>query len=116
LGRNIEVYSMKHRLKVFHSKFAERKLRLLLDYIESEWGSKSKSSFFSKYSKSIEQISTHPRSCPESEYKSGLFKCVVTKQTSVLYKINEDSVEIITLFDNRQNQNEVFEEIKNYFA
>jgi hypothetical protein len=42
----------------------------------------------------------------------GLYKCVVTKQSSFYYRIRNNEIEIITLFDNRQNQSKIFEEIK----
>lgn len=45
----------------------------------------------------------HPKSCPESEEFKGLHKCVVTKHNSLFYRITDDEIEVITLFDNRQD-------------
>ncbi len=42
----------------------------------------------------------------------GLYQCVVTKQSSFYYRIRNSEIEIITLFDNRQDQSKIFEEIK----
>ncbi len=48
------------------------------------------------------QISSQPESCTESTVLSGLYKCVVTKQTSFFYRIKASEIEVITLIDNRQ--------------
>ena len=58
------------------------------------------------------QISIHPNSCQESKEMKGIFKCIITKQSSFFYRILLDEIEIITFFDNRQNQKSIFEELK----
>lgn len=49
------------------------------------------------------QISDHPESSPKSNIINGLHQIVITKQTSLLYKFDENSIKIITLFDTRMN-------------
>ncbi|GBD87794.1 plasmid stabilization system protein [bacterium BMS3Abin03] len=97
---------------VFLSPLAERKLIILLDYLTKEWGVNSKNKYLSKFKNAINQISTHPKSCPESLEMKGLYKCVLTKQSSFYYRIRNDEIEIITFFDNRQDQSKIFKEIK----
>ena len=97
--------------EVFLSPLAERKLIILLDYISEQWGVNSKNKYLSKFKSAISQISTHPKSCPESLEMEGLYKCVVTKQSSFYYRIRNKEIEIITLFDNRQDQFKIFREI-----
>ena len=104
------------KYEVFLSPLAERKLSILLDYLDSEWGINAKKKFLSRFKVAINQISNYPKSCPESAVVNGLFKCVVTKQSSIYYRINNDEIEIITLIDNRQDQSQLFREIKNYFS
>jgi plasmid stabilization system protein ParE len=101
--------------QVFLSPLAERKLLILLDYISEEWGNIAREKFLSKFKLSIKQVSIHPLSCPESHEMNGVFKCVVTPQTSFYYRIKNDEIEIITLFDNRQDQHKVFEDLKNHY-
>ncbi len=98
--------------EVFLSPLTERKLIILLDYLIEKWGVNSKNKYLSKFKSAINQISTHPESCPESLEMKGLYKCVVTKQSSFYYRIRNSEIEIITLFDNRQDQSKIFEEIK----
>ena len=103
------------QLSVFLSPVAERKLQLLLVYLETEWGTKAKSDFLKKLQKAIAQISKLPKSCPESKKMKGIFRCTVTRHTSFFYRIKEDAIEIITATDTRQDPEKVLKELKKYF-
>ena len=104
------------KFEVFLSPLAERKLLILLEYLIEEWGTNSKDKYLTKFKSAVKQISTHPKSCPESIEMKGIYKCVVNKQSSFLYRIKNNEIEIITLFDNRQDQSKIFKEIKEHFA
>ena len=103
------------QLPVFLSPVAEKKLQLLLVYLEAEWGSKAKADFLKKLQKAIAQISNLPQSCPESKKMKGIFRCTVSTHTSFFYRIKEDAIEIITATDNRQDPAKVLKELKKYF-
>jgi len=90
-------------MKVYLSKLAEIKLLKLTDYLLQEWNLKVKNDFISKLTSKINQIASHPESCPQSSTFKGLHKCVVTKQTTFYYRIHKKEIEIITLFDTRQH-------------
>jgi plasmid stabilization system protein ParE len=91
-------------VKVFLSAFAENKLLKLNDFLLENWNLKVRNDFIKKLTSKIAQIKDQPESCPESSEFKGLFKCVVTKQTTFYYRINFDKneIEIITVFDTRQ--------------
>jgi plasmid stabilization system protein ParE len=99
-------------MKVFLSPLAERKLLLLLDHLTENWSPVVKDEFLNELKRSIKQIELHPKSCQESIEMPNLYRCVVTRQTSLYYRINSDEIEIVTVIDNRQNPNDIFEEIK----
>lgn len=92
-------------MKVYFSRLAESKLLELSEYLLEEWGLKTRNKFIDKLKAKIEQISSYPRSCPVSKEVDGLYKCVVTKQTTFYYRISlqKKEIEIITLFDSRQD-------------
>jgi len=98
-------------MQVVLSKRAKIKLENLLDYLEKEWSSKSKNDFIKKLERAITQISKLPVCCPKSKLFPGLFKCVVTKQTTLYYRIKDETIEIITLFDTRQNPEKLNKEL-----
>jgi plasmid stabilization system protein ParE len=96
-------------MKVFLSELAEKKLLKLNDFLLENWNLKVRNDFINKLTSKINQISKQPESCPQSSEFKGLFKCVVTKQTTFYYRVNLDrrEIEIITVFDTRQNPNKL---------
>ncbi|WP_420580375.1 type II toxin-antitoxin system RelE/ParE family toxin [Reichenbachiella sp.] len=100
--------------KVYLSPVAEFKLQSLTEYLNAEWGEKSKQKFLNELVQSVSKIESFPESCPKSDSFNGIFKCVVSKLTSFYYRIKNDEIEIITLTDNRQNPDELLEEIRKF--
>lgn len=100
-------------MKVFLSELAELKLLKLCQYLLEEWNLKTRDKFISKLNDKIKQISNQPESCPKSSEFQNLYKCVVTKQTTFFYRIKTEQkeIEIITIFDTRQNPNKLKKDI-----
>lgn len=92
---------MKPEIRI--SKNAAKKLGNLFEFLENEWSLKVKNDFIQKLEKSLEQIKKLPDSFPESEKLKGLRKCVVTKQTTIFCKHSDKTIDIVTVFDNRQD-------------
>jgi plasmid stabilization system protein ParE len=92
-------------MEVFISELAEYKLKNLTEYLLEQWSFKVKKDFLAKLTKKIQQIQSQPESCPKSNEFGGIYKCVVTKQTTFFYRVNfeREEIEIITLFDTRQD-------------
>jgi plasmid stabilization system protein ParE len=101
-------------MKVFLSELAESKLLKLSDYLLENWSLKTRDKFIEKLSEKIKQISIQPESCPESSEIKGLYKCVVTKQTTFYYRILIESkeIEVITIFDTRQSPDKLKKDVK----
>ncbi len=101
-------------MKVFLSELAESKLLKLSVYLLENWNLKSRDKFIEKLTEKIKQISLQPKSCPESSEFKGLYKCVVTKQTTFYYRISTElnEIEIITVFDTRQIPDKLKKDIK----
>lgn len=93
---------------------AESKLLKLSDFLLENWNIKVRNDFIKKLTFKINQISEQPESCPQSTEFKGLFKCVVTKQTTFFYRINleKQEIEIITVFDTRQNPTKLEKDLK----
>lgn len=101
-------------MEVFISELAEYKLKRLTEYLLEEWGYKVKKDFLDKLTAKIEQISEYPESCKKSWEFGGIYKCVVTKQTTFFYRVNftQKEIEVITLFDTRQDPNKLKQQLK----
>ena len=98
--------------KVVLSRTANKKLSGLFDFLVENWSLKVKSDFVKKLDKSIEIIKTQPESFPESEKKIGLRKRVVTKQTTLYYRYNSKRIDIVTIFDTRQDPGKLKKDLK----
>jgi plasmid stabilization system protein ParE len=91
-------------MEIFLSPQAESKLEKLNQYLLENWNAKIRNEFIEKLTSKFEQIRHFPESCTQSEKYKGLYKCVLTKQTTFYYRITEKrEVEVITFFDTRQN-------------
>lgn len=101
---------MKREIKL--SKRAAKTLDNLLIYLENEWSAKVKNNFIRKLDKTLKQIDFLPDSFPESVEITGLRKCVVTKQTTIFYNYSDNTINIVTIFDNRQNPELLMKESK----
>ena len=101
-------------MKVYLSKLAESKLLKLTEHLLEEWNVKVRDKFINRLTDKLNQISSYPKSCPQSDNFKGLFKCVVSKQTTLYYRIQieKQEIEIITFFDSKQNPDELNKEIK----
>ena len=94
----------KQLIKTVHlSGRAKLKLEKLLEYLEVEWSSGVKNNFISKLDKTIEVIQSNPDIFPKTEVVKGLHKCVITKQTTLYYRTKGSRIEIVTIFDTRQD-------------
>jgi plasmid stabilization system protein ParE len=89
--------------KVVISKTAEKKLEKLLDYLLHEWSEKVTSNFIKKLDLTIQIIKEQSEIFPESQKNKGLRKCVVTKQTTLFYRFDQQKIIIVTIFDTRQH-------------
>jgi len=89
--------------KAILSPKAKHNLEALLNYLKEEWSEKVKQAFISKFDKALQQVIAYPQSCPESKEIKGAHKKVVSKQTSFYYRITKQEIQIVILFDTRQD-------------
>lgn len=103
-------------MKVVFSDLANKKAAEVSDYLAKEWSEKVKKDFAETLRAKIMQISSFPESCIESTIFYNLRICVVTKQTSFLYRINDNEIEVITVLDNRSSFTSITKEIRKYYG
>ncbi len=90
-------------LQVVISDRAEKNLDKIVSYLEHKFSKRVKQNFLTKLSKTIKLLTNNPQMYPASKEKKNIRKCVVTKYTTLFYKVNETAIEIITIQDSRQN-------------
>ncbi len=98
---------------VILSELAGEKLDLVLDYLIEEWSQRSSDNFYEKFEEKLKHIALFPESCIKSK-KHFIF--VLLKQTSFLYRILKERIEVITVFDNRSSNKSIRKEIRKYYG
>jgi plasmid stabilization system protein ParE len=76
----------------------------IIGYIQDKWGRKKATDFIDKTDVVLEKITVYPLMYPKSKKKKNLRQAVVTKQTSLTYKVSDESVELIEFYDNRRGK------------
>ncbi|MGI6522183.1 MAG: type II toxin-antitoxin system RelE/ParE family toxin [Fermentimonas sp.] len=91
------------RYKVKWTLSAENDFDLITDYLLENWSASVLQKFIEITEASIQQISRFPTLFPIIYKKERVRKCVLTKQNTLYYKIKDSEIQILRIFDTRQN-------------
>lgn len=80
----------------------------MLDYIAQNFGIEKAKEIFNKIEKILAQLSINPEMYPQSNRKKGIRRCVFSKQTSIYFRVNSETIEIISFRPNRKTPREPF--------
>lgn len=94
---------MKSGYKILWSDHAIFELKETIEYLENKWTEKELRTFSAKLDHTIELISKSPEIFPISIEKNNIRKAVVEKHNNLYYRINKNTIEIISLYANRKN-------------
>ena len=94
---------MENIYKIVWSDEALSNLKNILTYLENNWSTKEINKFATLLDRQLNRIQNNPFLFAESESRSTIRKSVLTKQVSIYYRVKNKTVELISLFDNRQN-------------
>jgi plasmid stabilization system protein ParE len=94
---------MKNTFKIVWSDEALKNLKGIIEYLENRWTTREIKKFSQLLDKQLSLIKENPHLFAESKLLNGLRKAVLSKQTTIYYRIENTEVRIISLFDNRQN-------------
>ena len=88
---------------VIWSRYADQDLDQILDYLKAHWGEQVSESFMEVTFEMVQYIGTNPKLFPIVFRKLKVRKCVLTKHNTLFYRETAEAVEIIRIFDTRQN-------------
>lgn len=91
--------------KIIWSPQAENSYLNILEFLIENWSVKVALNFEEKVEEYFKLLSKHPKLCIASKSKKNIRKCIVTHQTSFAYRIVNNTIELITFFDNRSSHN-----------
>ncbi|HZK07926.1 MAG TPA: type II toxin-antitoxin system RelE/ParE family toxin [Bacteroidales bacterium] len=98
---------MKSTYKIIWSDEALSNLQGIIDYLESRWTNREIKKFAQILDKQINLIEINPFLFAETDKSNGLRKSVLSRQTTIYYRVINNEIRIITLFDTRQNPKKV---------
>ncbi|MFA9186726.1 type II toxin-antitoxin system RelE/ParE family toxin [Flavobacterium magnesitis] len=87
------------------SETALKNLREIKFYLISKWSERVYIKFKDNIIKTVDLISKNPEAFPKSD--KNIYKCVLSKQTTIFYRFNSTEIQILSVFDTRQNPNKL---------
>ena len=90
-------------LKIFWTKRALNSFDKILNYVEEEFGETPTKAFAIKVHNFIENLQEFPELGTIQNVDHQIRGFVIVKQVTVFYRIYDDHIKILNLFDNRQN-------------
>lgn len=94
---------MKNGYKILWTQNAVEELKGIVEYLEENWTQKELRNFTHELDHTIELISKNPELFQTSKVKKDVRRAVIAKYTNLYYQTSTDSVEILSLFSNRQS-------------
>jgi plasmid stabilization system protein ParE len=94
---------MKSGYKLLWSDKALSDLQNIINYLTENWTQKEIKNFARRLDKRLDLIIINPKLFPASTVRKSMRRSVLTKQTVIYYEVKARAVNIIALFDSRQN-------------
>ncbi|MFZ4799394.1 MAG: type II toxin-antitoxin system RelE/ParE family toxin [Bacteroidia bacterium] len=88
---------------IIWSPLAESDLEGIIEYLLENWSNEIILDYVNIVDSLIAQIENQPKMYPIINKKLKVRKCVLTKQNSLYYRENKERIEILRIYDNRQN-------------
>ncbi len=86
---------------------AKSDLENVSDWLSENWSLRVLDNFLDLYQAKILVIAEYPSRYPIIHQASKLRKAVLTKHNIILYREKDDHIEIISIFDTRQNPDKI---------
>ena len=88
---------------IIWSPLSENDFISILDYLQINWNEKVVSDFIDITENIIGQITTNPTQFPVINKKNQVRKCVLTKHNALFYRDRKEHIDILRIFDTRQD-------------
>lgn len=89
--------------QIIWSPAAESDLENILTFLELKWSSRIVSRFLNRLDDCIYLISEDHKLFPIINKDIEIRKCVVSKQNTLYYRAKDNKIELVRLFDSRQD-------------
>jgi plasmid stabilization system protein ParE len=89
--------------QIIWSPLSETDFSTILEYLQKNWNNRIVLRFLEITNKIIRQISLNPKQFPIIQKRKKIRKCVITKQNSIYYRERKEYIDILRIYDNRQD-------------
>lgn len=89
--------------KIVWSPLSESDFSGILEYIKENWDEKVAAQFIDLIENILGQIAFNPRQFPVIFKKKKIRKCVLTKHNTMFYRERKTQIDILRIFDSRQD-------------
>lgn len=98
---------MKSTFKIIWTSRALSDLKNIVTYLEENWTVNEIQKFARLLDLQLNRLIIHPFLFPNSNKYKKIRKSVLTRKISIYYRVKNHEIQIITLFDYRQNPNKL---------
>lgn len=92
-------------MEIRFAKAATFDLNIILEYLTNEWGEKAAIKFKSKLEHLLNLISSNPYLGVLENSRNRIYSILLIKNIRVYYRIRDEKLIVLALFDVRQNPN-----------
>jgi plasmid stabilization system protein ParE len=89
--------------KIIWTIESEQDFSDILEYLSQNWNNSVALTFIDLVDLLLTQISINPNQYPVINRKLRIRKCVITKHNSLYYRNRRNHIELLRIYDNRQN-------------
>ena len=89
------------------TEHALSELKDTLEYLKEKWTERELSNFSKELDHTIELISKNPELFQVSKTKKNVRRAVVARYNNIYYRTKNNTVEILSLFSNRQDPDKI---------
>jgi plasmid stabilization system protein ParE len=90
---------------IIWSPLSENDFENILDYLDKKWGNQVAFNFIELTENLLNQIAINPKQFPVFYKEKKVRKCVLTKHNSLFYRDRKTKIEILRIYDTRQDPN-----------
>lgn len=94
---------MFNKFELVFSELAIESYLKISEYIIGNFGLNIFDKFDENVEELIKNIETNKHICPPTKFSINYRKCTINEQCSMIYRIEKETIEIITFVDNRSN-------------
>jgi len=88
--------------KIEYTDTYKETLSAIVEIIENDWGDKYVNRFLNQLDRVVAKIKTYPYLFQALPINQNYRRCVISKQTSLVYEVSDSKIILLYLFDNRQ--------------